>query len=69
MQYEFSLPFTIEAPTEDEARTTATHVRSYVGGLALNPPITKVDAPDLAGNTKFKFVVVKDEPDTTVAGE
>jgi hypothetical protein len=69
MEFKFSLPFVVEAPTEQEARTTAAHVRQNVAGLALNPAITRVDAPDLAGDTTFKFVVVKDEPDKAVATE
>jgi hypothetical protein len=69
MDYQFNLPFTVTANTEQEARTTAAHVRQNVAGLALNLPITKVDAPDLAGDTTFKFVVVKDEPERPVVTE
>lgn len=66
MEYRFSLPFAVEAPTEDEARSTAALVRSYVSGLALHPSITRVDAPDLAGEV---IVVVKDDSDKPVAIE
>jgi hypothetical protein len=69
MEFKFVLPFSVTADTERDARTTAAHVRAYVAGLALHPPVSRVDAPDLAGDTKFTFTVVKDEPDKTVAGE
>ena len=61
MEFHFNLPFTVEASTEDEARDGAGHVSQFVGSLKLNPSIARVGPPELAMDSKFEFVVVKQE--------